>query len=170
MPSVSALNANTHIHDSDSSCVFVHWIGLVVIFVHNAARFILCDSFLRESLIHSLQTELLKPRLFIFFLALRKGVDKNTLHHSNLSTADFYVSFLLFSTYCEFLRLHLSHIPAKETMFCYAVFLWHCSRWEAVSQWHKEVLDIVEIFCPGGKRRISSPFTYENWLDSPSMS
>lgn len=94
-------------------------------------------------------------------------MDKNTLHHSNRSTSDFYVSFLLFSTHCEFLRLLLSHIPDKEAMFCYPAFLWHCSRWKAVAQWHKEALDMVEIFC-AGKKTISCLFTYGSWLGSQS--
>lgn len=76
--------------------------------------FILWDSFLQESLIHSLKKELVKPSTIHFFVALKRRVGKDTSHHSNLSTASFYVSFLLFSTHCKFLRLQLSHSPAKR--------------------------------------------------------
>ena len=101
--------------------------------------FMLWDSFLRESLIHSLKKELVKPTIIhFFFLALKRGVGEKTHHTIATFLRQAFMSFLLFSTHCEFLP--------KETMLRSPVFLCQCSGWQAASRSHWETFDIVEVF------------------------
>ena len=74
-----------------SICAFVHWVELVAILVPNVwlchqiclmEPFILWDSFLWESLIHSLMKELVKSTIIHFFSVSEKSGGVGETHHT----------------------------------------------------------------------------------------
>lgn len=70
--------------------------------------FILCDSFLQESLLHSPKKELVKQDHSFFSGSKKRSGEKQPFY------GRLYALFLLFSTHCEFLRFCLSHSPAER--------------------------------------------------------
>ena len=145
-----------------SICAFVHWVELVAILVPNVwlchqiclmEPFILWDSFLRESLIHSLMKELVKSTIIHFFSVSEKSGGVGETHHTiatflQRAFMSYFFSFPHTVSSWDSIRLT---VLLKETMLCSLVFLCQCSEWQAVSQSHWEAFDIVEIFMHGRK-------------------